>query len=412
MRNLIFALTLAVMSVCVAAPSAAEKPDQDALRRNWPGFRGYLGVGVCQDRKPPTEWDGKSGRNILWKTEIPLPGFNSPVVWEDRVFLTGATDTERVVYCLDAQTGAKRWQTEVRDLPASPAKPPEVTRQAGYASSTMACDGQRVFAIFANGDLACLDFDGRRLWAKSFGLPEIDYGFVSSLLAYDGRLYVQWDEIEGGQVLALSTETGSELWRAKRKVTACWCSPLLAETSRGPQLVLNGHPTVAAYQPATGAELWKVDCMRGELTPSPAFSDGTVVVAQDYSTCAAIRVGASKLVWEQWDIDLPDTSSPVAHAGLVFLPTSVGTVYCLRLKDGTVAWMHEYDEGFHASPIVVDDIIFLPDFKGRMRIFKAADTFQEIGAPELGEDTICTPAFVGDRIFVRSERHVYAIAKQ
>ena len=50
----------------------------------------------------PTKWDGKSGEAIIWKASVPLPGKNSPIVWNDRVFLSGANKQKRQVFCFDA----------------------------------------------------------------------------------------------------------------------------------------------------------------------------------------------------------------------------------------------------------------------------------------------------------------------
>jgi len=105
----------------------------------------------------------------------------------------------------------------------------------------------------------------------------------------------------------------------------------------------------------------------------------------------------------------PIYPSPVADQGLVFVPSSVGTVSCLNLRQGTVAWTKEFDEGFSASPIIVDDRIFLLDRNGQMHILKAAADYQQLGSPELGEESVCTPAFVGHRIYIRTTKHLYAI---
>ncbi len=72
-------------------PSAAE------IAGNWPYFRGPDGSGITALTDLPETWDGASGKNVLWKSEIGLPGENSPVVWGNRVFLTGATAKRREV---------------------------------------------------------------------------------------------------------------------------------------------------------------------------------------------------------------------------------------------------------------------------------------------------------------------------
>ena len=391
-------------------PSGAlVQEEREAYVKNWPGFRGPFGRSVCDGRTPPLEWDGATGRNVRWKVSVPLPGNSSPVVWQDRVFLTGATARKREVYCFDADTGRLRWQASLENVPGSPDKPPEVLAEAGYAPATAACDGQHVVALFSNADMACFDLSGRRLWARNLGPLQVDYAFASSPLLYGGRLYLQIDEREGGRVMACDVATGRVLWQQKRRLKSCWSSPLLARTGRRWQLVLNGNPDVIAYDPATGRELWKVRCMDGEVTPSPAFSDGLVVVAQDYAGCVAIDARAGQQRWRQEELDLPDVPSPVAARGLVFVPTSFGPIACLRLDTGRPVWTHEFAEGAYASPVIVDDKVFLMDLSGRMHIFSVADSYREIGSPALGEPSHCVPAFVGRRIYLRGRQHLFCI---
>ena len=163
-------------------PHAAEPPPSDAeIAKAWPRFRGPGGLGISAYTNVPDAWDAASGKGIVWKTPVPLPGNNSPVVWGKRVFLSGADKHRREVYCFDADSGKLVWRQNVPGTPQSTAKPPEVTDDTGYAAPTTATDGRRVFAIFANGDLAAFDVSGKPAWAKSLGIPENSYGHASSL---------------------------------------------------------------------------------------------------------------------------------------------------------------------------------------------------------------------------------------
>jgi len=390
-----------------AAVSA--EPERQAVLANWPGFRGPFGQAVCSGRQPPLDWDGASGRNVLWKVPVPLPGNSSPVVWSDRVFLTGATEEKRQVYCFDANTGQLRWQRSVENVPGAPAKSPEVLPEAGYAPATAACDERHVVALFANADLACFDLHGSRLWARNLGPLKVDYALASSPLLHDGRLFLQIDEREGGRVLAFDVKTGRIIWQKRRRLKSCWSSPLLARVRGQWQLVVNGNPSVTAYDPATGRQLWQVKCLDGEVTASPAFCDGLIVVAQDYAACVAIDGRTGQQRWRQEDLDLPDVPSPVAARGRVFIPTSFGPFACLQLETGETVWTHEFDEGAYASPVIVDDKVFLMDLSGRMHIFLAADSFRPVATPALGEPSNSTPAFVGNRIYIRSRRHLFCV---
>ena len=169
-------------------------PTDEELKKNWTRFRGYGGLGIVYSSNIPSSWDGKTGKNVLWKTKIELPGNNSPIVWGKKVFLTGATDKKREVYCFDADTGKILWQKSVENIPGSSPQPPKVSEDTGYAAPTATTDGQRVYAIFANGDLVAYDFDGNLVWAKNLGTPKSMYGYASSLLMFKNLLIVLYDQ--------------------------------------------------------------------------------------------------------------------------------------------------------------------------------------------------------------------------
>ncbi len=392
------------------APSDAAL-DLEAIRRNWPGFRGPQGIGIAYHTDVPLEWDGAAGRNIRWKTAIPLPGYNSPIIWEKKIFLSGADRQNQEVYCLDADSGRILWSRPVDDVPGSPEDRPRPTQDTGYAAPTMATDGERVFAIFANGDSIGLDLEGKRLWAKNLGLPDNHYGHASSLLSYGDLILVQFDQNTGGRLLALEASSGNLVYDTPREVEISWASPILADVGNRLEVILNSNPFVMAYDPRSGRELWRVRCMQGEIAPSPAYSDGMVFAVNEYARLAAIKLGAApEIAWEVID-DLSEVSSPLAANGLVFMAASYGTVTCYDAATGERHWLQEYDEGFYSSPILVGDRVYLMDMAGVTHIFKADAEFQSLGRNELGEAAMTIPAFMHDRIYIRADKHVYCIGE-
>jgi outer membrane protein assembly factor BamB len=156
--------------------------DSEELVRNWPYFRGPGGNGIAPHADPPTYWNGNTGEGILWKVPVPKPGNNSPIIWEDHLFLSGADEEGRHVYCFNRHTGTLLWQEAITDIPGSPDESPPVSRETGYAAPTMATDGTYVCAIFPTGDLVSFDFEGNRIWARNLGVPENHYGHSSSLI--------------------------------------------------------------------------------------------------------------------------------------------------------------------------------------------------------------------------------------
>jgi outer membrane protein assembly factor BamB len=379
------------------------------MRNNWPGFRGPEGIGWAYHTNVPTEWDGPSGKNILWKIPIPHRGYNSPIIWEKKIFLSGADRRTQVVYGIDADSGEILWQTELNDIPGSPETKPQVTQDTGYAAPTMTTDGTRVFALFATGDIACLDFEGNRIWAKNLGVPENHYGHSSSLITYQDLLLVQYDQITGGRLLALKTQSGDVVYDQPRDVEISWASPILVNTGKRDELILNSNPSVMSHDPRTGQELWRVECMLGEIAPSPAYADGMVFVVNDYARLAGIKLGDTpELVWEYID-DLSEVSSPLATKDYVIMAASYGTVTCFNRKTGERLWIEEFEEGFYSSPILVGENVYVMDMTGLMSVFRADKKFQLISQNKLGENAVCIPAFMHDRIYIRGMQHLFCI---
>jgi len=409
---------LACAGLCLPVLVRGKQPPQRSVG-TWAVFRGPRG-GISEYTNVPTDWDGKTGRGVLWRTRVPLPGENSPVVWDDRVFLTGATERQREVYCFDAFTGRLLWRQPVR-TPASPAEPPEVMEDTGYAAPTVATDGRRVCAIFANGDLACFDFDGRAVWARNLGTPDSAYGYASSLATHEDLLLVQFDqgEAEDGKsrLLGIAWRTGETVWATPRDVGDSWSSPIVADTPHGSQIITCANPWVIAYDPADGREIWRAECLSGDVAPSPVHAGGLAFAVNDGAVLAAIRtdgkgnVTETHVVWTARD-DLPDIASPVSDGEFVWVLASYGTLTCYAAKDGRLAWQKHLDASFRSSPTLVGDRIYLLSEKGVMFIIATGGERQQINRCELSEPSNCSPAFLDGRIYIRGKENLYCIGQQ
>ena len=386
-------------------------PSQEELFENWPSFRGPGGNAVAGHDYAPVFWDGITGDGILWKAAVLKPGLNSPIIWQDLLFISGADEDGQEVYCFDRHTGEIIWTREVKDIPGSPAEPPEVSEDTGLAAPTMTTDGRRVFAIFPTGDIVSFDFEGSRVWAKNLGVPENHYGHASSLIMYKNRLLVQYDGAAEAKLIALDAATGETAGEITREVMTSWASPIVVNTGSRFELILNATPLVVSYDPETGEELWSVECLMGEVGPSPAYADGIVFAVNQYALLAAINIETKQIVWEAYD-DLPDAPCPLATDRFLILPTSYGVVTCFNAKNGDIYWTHEFDKGFYSSPILVGDKVYLMDRSGVTHIFMAGEEFVSLGDPQLGERSDTTPAFKDGRIYIRGKSHLFCIGNQ
>lgn len=381
------------------------------FKKNQNTFRGPLGQGISYHKNIPTDWDGASGKNIKWKVATSKPGYNSPVIWKDKIFISGADKTTQMVSCFNRNSGQLIWENEVKGIPGSPASPPKTTDDTGLAAPTMAVDGYYVYAIFGTGDIIAFDLDGKKIWARNLGVPVNHYGHSSSLMVWKNKLIVQYDTGKGGRMLALNTETGESSWDIKRDNLISWSSPILADVKGKMQVITSADPNVAGYELETGKELWKVACMMGEVAPSPGYYNGMVFATNEYAILAAIDPSVPSIVWEN-DEYLAEVSSPVAANGILIVATSYGVLVAYDAMSGDKYWEHEFNDGFYSSPMIADGKVYIIDMGGIMHIISADKAGKIIGEPELGEDGFALPAFAEGRIYLRTNTSLYCIEQE
>lgn len=406
---------VAIVEPNETGPSYASMEEK---RVQWHRFRGPGGGGVSLFTNIPTEWDGKTGKGIAWKTPVPLAGNNSPIVWNDRVFLSGATETKQEVYCFDGASGRLLWTGDVPISPAAIATKIEVMEDTGRSASTMATDGRRVYAIFATGDIAAFDFGGRRLWYKSLGVPESAYGYASSLETYQDRVIVQYDQGDGSEdksrLYALDGASGRVVWEAKRDVPNSWTSPIVVEVAGVPQLITLTDPWLLANNPADGAEIWRAECAGGDVAPSPIYAGGLVLAIEPYSHLVAVKptgqgdVTKTHVAWTM-DEGGPDICSPVGNDQYVYLLEGSGLLICCSVADGKKVFDYDLRTDFMASPSIVGDKIYLLSADGIMYIGWVGPEYKELAKCELGEKCHASPAFVDGRIYIRGLENLWCI---
>ena len=389
-----------------AAPATVQAPANNV---SYQGFRGNNSNGYSTAKNVPTKWNLADGSNILWKQPVPKSGHNSPVIVGNNVFFSGADDQARELYCYDLNTGEKRWTVSASGIPGSPKTMPKTSHGTGLAASTVVADGGHVCAIFATGDMICADTNGKLLWSKNVGVPDNHYGYASSLLLFRDMVIVQYDNQANPRVFALDLATGAEKWSKSRPEKITWSSPIIATVNNQPQLVLMGNPAITAYNPTNGEQLWRVECLTGEVGSSPCSVNGFVFGASEYSKLVAINGADGSVLWESTDY-LPEVSSPVATKDNLYLATSYGVVAAFDAKTGELRKEHDLGVEFYSSPVIVGGKMYLFSNSGKMHIFSADNEFQLLDSFETGETTMSTPAFTDGKIVVRTESSIYCVA--
>ncbi|MCF7707648.1 MAG: PQQ-binding-like beta-propeller repeat protein [Verrucomicrobia bacterium] len=405
----------------------APYPSHDEMMQNWPRFRGPGGNGVSQYLNVPTNWNAATGEGIVWKTEVPITGPSSPIVWGDSIFLASATETVEEIYCFDASDGGLVWRRQLKNVPNEPEEPPQVMEDSGgYAPSTPATDGRRVYAIFANGNLGAFDYEGKQVWVKNLGLPDNGYGHASSLLTYKDKLIVQYDQgtpdDEKSRIYAFDTATGEMVWQTDpRPVPASWATPIVIRPETAPeQIITCADPWVISYAPDDGEEIWRARALYGEVTPSPIFASGLVFTAMEGEFLSAIEpdgtndVTDTKIVWEGED-GLPNIASPVSDGKRVYLINTYGPMTCYDIDDGELLWEKYIEFGpdeiaeFNSSPTVAGEMVYVTSTGGTTIIVPGGDEYKEVNRCSLGERVLSSPAFMDGRIYIRGETNLFCL---
>jgi outer membrane protein assembly factor BamB len=395
-----------------AGPSEAER------LANWPRFLGPNGNGIATSTNLPLSANAESNQNLLWKSEVPLAGPNSPVVWGNRVFLTGAVKTQRAVFCFDSEKGTLLWRVPVTLLSEAAVDAMNIAEPPGASTSTVATEGERVYAMFSTGEIIATDFTGKQIWAKSLGKPDNMYGHASSLVPWRDRVILQFDQAEAkdgkSRLIALDGRTGNVLWQKPRPVAASWTTPMIASVSGRELLFTLGEPFAIAYEPVDGKEVWRFGEFGVDLVPSPILAGDLMIAVDAGRQLVAIRadgqgdVSQTHGAWTNL-VNEPDICTPVATGELLFALGSGGNLYCFQLSDGKELWRHNFKVEFQASPVLAGEWLYLFSHEGDMFVVKAAREFSELARSKLGEPIAASPAVVRDRLYVRGEKHLFCL---
>lgn len=425
----------------VAGASAAAQPRATAA---WPHWRGPSHDGVAQANVPLTWSDDK---NVRWKIEIPGRGFSTPVAWGNRLFLTTAIPTGKKteqpaagrgggagggsaageehrleVIAVDRQTGRIAWQRT-----ATTATPHEGYHHlyGSFASNAPATDGQRVYAFFGSRGLFVYDLDGKLLWQKDLGIRmamRLAFGEGTGVVVHGGKVFLQFDHQEPGAVIALDAADGKELWRAERNENSSWSTPLVVEHQGQTQLVVSADTKVKAYDTDTGKVVWEVAGLGMNPIPQPVQYRDTVLLMSGYRNPRLMAVklgrtgdltGTDAVVWETTR-GTSYTGSPALHDGRLYVFSDNGLLSVFNAATGephylTARLPKPYN--VKASPLVVNDRVYLATEEGDVVVVQAGNTFEVLATNTLSDQSfIASPIAIENDLYLRSRTHLFAIS--
>jgi outer membrane protein assembly factor BamB len=404
---------------------------------NWPQWRGPDGVGISHETGLPAQWGPE--HNIAWKAEPAAWGASTPVIWGDRIFLTGQIGrgplqsgskegevTQReaepltfIIQCLGRADGRELWRHSFKaEGYLQPAN-----KMHNLASPSCVTDGERVIAWFGTGQLLCLSMGGKVLWQRHLGTEnsrfELMWAHGSSPALHGKLLYLLCDHHPAAYLLALDKETGKDVWKTDRgKELRSYTTPLLIQVGERQELIINSNPGIDAYDPETGKRLWRVSGHCKVPVPTPVFSDGVLYTNRGYRNgpYLAVRAGGtgdvtdSHVLW-QVQTGAPYVASPLYYQGLLYLVSEMGTVRCVVPETGETVWLEKPGVNFWASPVGADGKVYLLAENGDTLVLRPGRKFELLARNSLGEDCLASPAISQGRIFIRSSKHLFCIGQ-
>ena len=372
------------------------------LKRDWPWWRGPSGNGTTADQEPPVKWS--ETKNIRWIADVPGRGHGSPVVVGRRVFLLTADEDSKVqsVLCYDRRTGRLLWRRDVHQGKFEA----ELHQDNTHASSTVACDGKRVFASFLNDKaiwLTALNVTGRQLWQTRVGSFDSWHGYGASPAVYKSLVIVAGDHKSGGFLAAIHRKTGKIRWRKRRPKFASYSSPAVVHAAGKDQLLISGCGRVASFNPNNGERLWSIPGTT-ELTVGTMVTDGRLTFASggwpEIETLCVRADGSGKVLWRNRRKIY--STSLLVHDGYLYGVKDDGIAYCWKADTGKLAWRARLHEQFSASPVLAGGNIFMAGETGSTVVFKAnPHKFERVARNKLGDEVFATPAICGNQIFLR-----------
>jgi len=407
---------------------------------DWPQFRGPTGDGIAPQAHPPIHWSPT--QNLAWKVTVPGRGRSSPVLLDERIWLTTAVETnvwtftegpsqmlqaERVVLgvvCLEQSTGRQVYQADS----VSVTNPAAINSLNSYATPTPVVEKGRLYCDFGTFGTACLEANtGRVLWQRQFPLDHA-HGPGSSPVLCGNLLVLVRDGRDQQYVVALNKFTGETAWKSNRppldtpvpEFRKSFSTPLVVEEDGRKQLVSSGAQWLVAYEPETGNEIWRVNDLKGESgAPRPVYGRGVIYfstgVLSGRPQLWAVRanghgdVTQSHVIWKLTAL-LGFMPSPLLVGSELYVLNDEGSVHCLDAADGRILGKARLEGKYAASPVYADGRIYCCSREGKTTVLEAGPVLKVLAENQLDGPVFASPAFSETAIYLRTDTHLYCLS--
>ena len=399
---------------------------------NWPAWRGPTGDGVCPETDLPLTWSPTE--NVKWKTALSERGNSSPIVWNDRVFLTQAIEKEgrRLLLCFDRASGRELWRAGTTYSEKEPTH-----EENPSCSASPVTDGERVIVSFASAGVWCFDFAGKELWHRDLGVQRHIWGNGASPVLHGDFCYLNFGPGVRTFLIALNKKTGETMWQhdetggdsgeppegsgAKASWIGSWSDPIVRRVGNRDELFMTFPNRVCAFDPGTGRELWTCAGLNPLIYTSPLFANGIVVAMGGFGgTALGVKAGGAGDVTSTHRLwhhprSKQRIGSGVIHDGHVYVLDDPGVAECFELENGKLVWEERLKgpgpTGQNWSSLVVaDGKCYAMNRGGDGFVFRASPHYELLATNSLGEKTNASFAVSNKEIFIRTDKSLWCIA--
>ncbi|MDB4789723.1 PQQ-like beta-propeller repeat protein [Verrucomicrobiales bacterium] len=403
--------------------------------QNWPGWRGPTGDGISTEKELPTSWSPTE--NIGWKSPIAGDGHSSPIIWENRVFLTTSLTekNERRLLCLNRLDGKTLWDRVVLNT-----RPESIHRLNSRASGTPTTDGTHVYVTFllAKGEeiiapnvgsermitpgriiVAAYDFEGNEQWKTDVSAFVSAHGFNTCPVLFEDLVIINGDHDGDAYLVALDAKTGKECWRTMREnKTRSYVTPIIREIGNRTQMILSGSLCVASYDPSTGKRHWILDGPTEQFVASMVYNGEHVFVTGGYPQKHILAIDPNgtgnvtdtHITWRT-NRGAAYVPSPIVSGNHLLVVADSGVAICFDAKTGDRHWRERLDGGHSPSPVLANGIVYCVSDQGVATVFRLGDTFELIAKNDLAESVSSSPAISQGQLFIRTHQALYCIGK-
>lgn len=435
-------------SLLISISSIAQNGDSD-YENYWPQWRGPKATGEAIYGNPPVEWS--ETKNVRWKIEVPGKGHSTPIIWKDMVYITSAVETDQkiekeesaeeegggrrmagltaesvlnfVVMAINRKDGKVVWEKVVISE-----APEDATHSTGsWASNSCITDGKQLYAYFGSRGLFCMDFNGKVIWERDFGQmsKHMSFGEGSSPAIHEDKLVIIWDHEGDSYLYILDKNTGKDIMKIERDERTSWSSPLIVNVNGRDQVITNATAKIRSYDLETGEVIWHDTGMTRNVIPHPMEKDGVLYLMSGFRGAALKAIdlakaegdinGTSSILWE-YNKNTSYTPSPLLADGkLYFLRSNNGSLTCLNAKDGSENYSLQKLEGtgtIFASPVGVQDRLYVSSQKGITYVIKQGPEFEIISKNMLDDGNFASPAIAGNELYIRGFQYMYCISEE